>query len=102
MYYYWLSLISMAVLYNFIIIPVRIALEELDQGVYFQMWLCLDIMADILYVLDFFASFRIGMLCHRASSLSFLRLQLNAYEFRKLFTDLRKISVRKTTIILLK
>ena len=59
-YYYWLSIISLAVLYNFIIIPARVAFNELEQGDFFTTWMIIDILADVLYVLDFFASFRIG------------------------------------------
>ncbi|KAL5268702.1 hypothetical protein ACHWQZ_G002521 [Mnemiopsis leidyi] len=61
-YYYWLSIISLAVLYNFIIIPARVAFNELEQGDFFTTWMVIDILADVLYVLDFFASFRIGFL----------------------------------------
>ncbi|XP_063683222.1 cyclic nucleotide-gated cation channel alpha-3-like isoform X3 [Bolinopsis microptera] len=61
-YYYWLSIISLAVLYNFIIIPARISFSELEEGNFFTTWMVIDILADVLYVLDFFASFRIGFL----------------------------------------
>ena len=61
-YYYWLSIISLAVLYNFIIIPARVSFEELEKGNFFTTWMIIDILADVLYVLDFFASFRIGWL----------------------------------------
>ena len=60
-YYYWLSIISLAVLYNFIIIPARVSFKELETGQFFTAWMTIDIAADLLYVLDFFASFRIGM-----------------------------------------
>jgi hypothetical protein len=59
-YYYWLSIISLAVLYNFIIIPARVSFSELEQGNFFTTWMIIDILADVLYVIDFFASFRIG------------------------------------------
>ena len=60
MYYYWLAVISLAVLYNFIIIPARVSFSELEEGSFFTAWLVMDIMADVMYILDFLASFRIG------------------------------------------
>ena len=60
MYYYWLSIISLAVLYNFVIIPARVSFKELEDGEFFKAWFTIDIIADIMYILDFLASFRIG------------------------------------------
>ena len=59
-YYFWLSHIAVALMYNFIVIPARVSFSELEEGSFFSIWIFLDILADGLYVLDVFASFRIS------------------------------------------
>ena len=59
-YYCWLSHIALAVLYNCIVIPARVSFSDLEDGSFFSTWVILDILADALYVLDSFASFRVG------------------------------------------
>lgn len=67
-HYRWLSLVSMAVLYNIIFIIVRAVFSELQTS-YVTVWLVLDYLCDLIYVMDMGIQFRTGMSWTRASSL---------------------------------
>ena len=49
----WLFVITMAVLYNYFLIIVRETFYQLNDEV-LPLWLLLDYVADIIYVLDMF------------------------------------------------
>lgn len=67
-HYRWLSLVSMAVLYNIIFIIVRAVFSELQTS-YVTVWLVLDYLCDLIYVMDMGIQFRTGMSWTRVCSL---------------------------------
>lgn len=59
LYHYWLGIISLAVAYNFLLIPVRYAFDELDRN-YRYIWISLDYTFDLIYLIDLFFQSRTG------------------------------------------
>ena len=55
----WLSIITMAVLYNIYLIIARASFVEL-QTKYQTLWFSLDYICDFIYILDIFVQFRTG------------------------------------------
>lgn len=59
--YYWCTLvISIAVMYNLLVVIARIVFTELQQEEWMVFWLSCDLLSDFLYVLDFLIHFRTG------------------------------------------
>ncbi|GFQ68447.1 cyclic nucleotide-gated cation channel alpha-3 [Trichonephila clavata] len=82
--FYWLSLLTICLLYNAWTIIVRQAFPELQEG-WSTMWYCLDSFTDIVFALDIAFQFRTGYLeqglmvceskklaCHYIKSKSFI------------------------------
>ncbi|CAL1278582.1 unnamed protein product [Larinioides sclopetarius] len=82
--FYWLSLLTVCLLYNAWTIIVRQAFPELQQG-WSTMWYCLDAFSDAVFILDIAFQFRTGYLeqglmvcesrklaCHYIKSKSFI------------------------------
>lgn len=59
--YYWSMIVSLAFLYNFWVIIYRFAFEEISAST-MVVWLTLDSIADVIYVLDIGVNFRSGFL----------------------------------------
>lgn len=59
--YYWSMIVSLAFIYNSWVIVYRFAFEEISSDTVF-MWLTLDGIADLIYILDVVVHFRIGYL----------------------------------------
>jgi hypothetical protein len=59
--YYWSMIVSLAFLYNFWVIIYRFAFEEISAST-MAIWLTLDSVADLIYVLDIGFHFRTGFL----------------------------------------
>lgn len=60
-YYAWLVIISIAVMYNYIFIIARTGFSLL-QSSSLALWLTLDYLSDLVYILDILVRFRTGML----------------------------------------
>ncbi|KAL8610079.1 hypothetical protein ACOMHN_045476 [Nucella lapillus] len=60
-HYRWLFVVSMAVLYNLVFIVVRAVFQELQTS-YYILWLVLDYLCDLLYLLDMGVQFRTAFL----------------------------------------
>ncbi len=58
-YHYWLGIISLAVAYNFLLIPARYSFNELDKN-YRTIWISLDYTFDVIYLIDIFLRSRTG------------------------------------------
>lgn len=58
-YYRWLLFVSCAVMYNVLFIISRSVFWELQDG-YLPLWLTLDYLSDIMYIMDMFVSSRTG------------------------------------------
>jgi len=62
-YYRWLGVISVAVLYNLLVIIARSVFWQLrDQGV--VVWFVLDYTSDLVYLIDMFVQLRTGLTHH--------------------------------------
>jgi hypothetical protein len=59
-YYYWSSIVSLAVLYNFIILIGRSAFLLLQERLLI-IWLICDYLCDICYIIDTFIQTRKGL-----------------------------------------
>ncbi|XP_075053727.1 cyclic nucleotide-gated channel alpha-4 [Mixophyes fleayi] len=60
-YYTWLNIMVIPVTYNWVIIICRSCFTEV-QYKYLNVWLSMDYMCDILYIMDIIASFHTGFL----------------------------------------
>ncbi|XP_062571685.1 cyclic nucleotide-gated cation channel alpha-3-like [Saccostrea cucullata] len=60
-YYRWLFVISLAVMYNIVIVIARSVFAEL-QTEYLALWMVLDYLSDFLYIMDMIISMRTGYL----------------------------------------
>ncbi|XP_013930273.1 PREDICTED: cyclic nucleotide-gated cation channel alpha-4-like, partial [Thamnophis sirtalis] len=60
-YYYWLMLMVPPILYNWVILICRFCFPELQQR-YLLLWLALDYLCDLLYLLDIVVHFHTGFL----------------------------------------
>ncbi|KAG8453125.1 hypothetical protein GDO86_004808 [Hymenochirus boettgeri] len=60
-YYCWLNVMVIPVTYNWVIIICRSCFTEM-QNQYLAVWLSLDYLCDILYILDIIANFHTGFL----------------------------------------
>jgi len=63
LYHYWLGIISLAVAYNFLLIPARYSFDRLDEK-YRMLWLILDYTFDLIYLLDIVVHSRTGYFSH--------------------------------------
>ncbi len=59
LYHYWLAIISLAVVYNLLLIPARYSFDDLDRK-YRIVWLSLDYTFDLIYLIDIFMQSRTG------------------------------------------
>ncbi|KAK2193106.1 hypothetical protein NP493_17g07026 [Ridgeia piscesae] len=57
-YYRWLFVISIAVLYNVLMIIARSVFWKLHEGGLLVIWLCFDYLCDFIYLLDMVVQFR--------------------------------------------
>ncbi|KAM3837779.1 cyclic nucleotide-gated channel alpha-4 [Vipera latastei] len=60
-YYYWLILMVPPILYNWVILICRFCFPELQQR-YLLLWLALDYLCDLLYLMDIVVHFHTGFL----------------------------------------
>lgn len=60
--YRWMAVITIAVLYNAFLIIVRETFDPLQDD-YLPLWLTLDYIADIIYILDMVVQFFTSELC---------------------------------------
>ena len=68
-YYRWLFIISIAVLYNVLMIIARSVFWKLHDGNLLVIWLCFDYICDFIYLLDMAVQFRTGEYKAAASTL---------------------------------
>ncbi len=59
MYYRWLGVISIAVMYNLVLIIARAVFWKLQDG-YLVFWIIMDYICDIIYLIDMFVQVRTG------------------------------------------
>lgn len=57
--YYWLALVTVAVLYNIFLIIARETFEQLQED-YLALWITLDYLCDVVYVGDMVIQFLTG------------------------------------------
>lgn len=62
-YYRWLAVTSMAVIYNILLIVARSAFGELQRK-YVALWITLDYLSDLVYVIDMGVRLKTGYLEH--------------------------------------
>ncbi|KAL7838877.1 hypothetical protein AOLI_G00272810 [Acnodon oligacanthus] len=60
-YYYWLFFIALAVLYNWVLLVARACFDDLQTQNYI-LWLVLDYICDLIYILDSIVRLRTGAL----------------------------------------
>ncbi|CAF0972861.1 unnamed protein product [Rotaria sp. Silwood1] len=63
LYHYWLGIISLAVAYNLLLIPARHAFDDLNKNLR-AVWISLDYIFDIIYLIDIFLQSRTGYFSH--------------------------------------
>jgi len=61
LYYRWLAVVTLAAVYNLTIIVGRTVLPDL-QNIYRAVWISLDYVCDLVYVLDVVVRFRTSKL----------------------------------------
>lgn len=61
-YYYWTGVVSIAFMYNLIVIIARVVFVDLNSGFMWIVWLSSDLIADIIYMIDIFVKSRTGFL----------------------------------------
>lgn len=59
LYHWWLAIISLAVIYNLLLIPARYSFTELDKKLR-RIWLSLDYTFDFIYLIDILLQSRTG------------------------------------------
>ena len=59
--FYWLGIVTVAVLYNLWTCIARETFREIQNG-YTSVWICLDVFCDFIYILDILVQFRTGYL----------------------------------------
>ncbi|CAF1490276.1 unnamed protein product [Adineta steineri] len=62
-YHYWLGIISLAVIYNFLLIPARYSFKDMDKQLKI-LWISLDYIFDSVYLIDIFIQSRTGYFSH--------------------------------------
>ncbi|XP_038631580.1 cyclic nucleotide-gated olfactory channel-like [Scyliorhinus canicula] len=60
-YYYWLAVITLPVIYNWCFLVGRACFDTLQMK-YLTIWLTIDYISDVIYILDIFVRFRTGFL----------------------------------------
>uniref|UniRef100_A0A0K0FX04 Cyclic nucleotide-gated cation channel (inferred by orthology to a C. elegans protein) n=1 Tax=Strongyloides venezuelensis TaxID=75913 RepID=A0A0K0FX04_STRVS len=61
-YYYWTGVVSIAFMYNLIVIIARVVFVDLNGGLMWMIWLSTDLISDIIYIIDIFVKSRTGFL----------------------------------------
>ncbi|PFX19473.1 Cyclic nucleotide-gated olfactory channel [Stylophora pistillata] len=61
LHYWWLIVISISVLYNWIFIIARIAFSDLQTNT-ISLWLTFDYLSDLIYIVDMIVQFKIGFM----------------------------------------
>ncbi|KAM7065759.1 cyclic nucleotide-gated channel alpha-3 isoform 1-T2 [Acridotheres tristis] len=61
LYYNWLTVIAAPVFYNWCMLVCRACFDELQMD-HVKMWIFLDYLSDIIYIIDMFVRFRTGFL----------------------------------------
>lgn len=59
-YYRWLVVISIAVLYNLLVVIARAVFWQLQDAAGLSVWFSLDYICDVIYLADMFVQFRTG------------------------------------------
>ncbi|PVD34297.1 hypothetical protein C0Q70_05566 [Pomacea canaliculata] len=89
-HYRWLSLVSMAILYNIVFIIVRAVFSELQTS-YVTVWLVLDYLCDLIYVMDMGIQFRTGYLEQGLMVVDPAKLRRNYTKNRSFYIDVFSI-----------
>ncbi|CAK5088565.1 unnamed protein product [Meloidogyne enterolobii] len=61
-YYHWIALVSIAYVYNLLVVIARVVFIDLAAGRLWILWLILDLLMDSFYVADMFVRSRTGYL----------------------------------------
>uniref|UniRef100_A0AC35GUI9 Cyclic nucleotide-binding domain-containing protein n=1 Tax=Panagrolaimus sp. PS1159 TaxID=55785 RepID=A0AC35GUI9_9BILA len=61
-FYYWLAIVSMAYVYNLIVVIARAVFYDIAAGYLWFPWMLLDVFFDFIYFLDMFIRSRTGFL----------------------------------------
>ncbi|CAD5221594.1 unnamed protein product [Bursaphelenchus xylophilus] len=61
-YYYWVAVVSVAYVYNLIVVIARSVFVDLDSRKMLPFWLTLDIFTDLIYLMDMFLRTHTGFL----------------------------------------
>ncbi|XP_055352446.1 cyclic nucleotide-gated cation channel alpha-3-like [Paramacrobiotus metropolitanus] len=61
-YYYWMGFLSLAVIYNWLMVVPRSVFRELDEGDFVPVFLVLDYVSDVIYIIDIFVQMFKGYL----------------------------------------
>lgn len=51
-YYRWLAILSIAIIYNTVIVLPRAVFDELQEGDYIIAWFVFDYISDFMYIID--------------------------------------------------
>ncbi|XP_076446355.1 cyclic nucleotide-gated channel alpha-3-like [Babylonia areolata] len=89
-HYRWLFVVSMAVLYNVVFIIVRAVFTEL-QTTYFILWLVLDYLCDLVYVIDMGIQFRTAFLEQGMLVVEPTKLRRNYMKSRVFYFDVASV-----------
>ncbi|CAF1616257.1 unnamed protein product, partial [Didymodactylos carnosus] len=82
LYHLWLCIISVAIAYNVMIIPARFAIVVFDHS-YRVIWISLDYVFDLIYLIDLFFQSRTGYLSHGLFVQNHLVLSANYFSSQK-------------------
>ena len=85
--FYWLGIVTIAVLYNLWTCIARETFREIQNG-YTSVWICLDAFCDIIYILDILVQFRTGYLLQGLMVYDSQKLCKNYMKNRYLFVDI--------------
>ena len=73
--YRWLAVVSMAVVFNTYVIILRTTFTEINESV-LGLWMTLDYIADIIYLIDIFIQFRTSTLKRATTDIELLTMLL--------------------------
>jgi cyclic nucleotide gated channel alpha 3 len=68
-YYRWLAVISIAVLYNLLVVIARAVFWQLQDSGGLSVWFSLDYICDAIYLADMFVQFRTGNMQYSVENL---------------------------------
>uniref|UniRef100_A0AC34QSX1 Cyclic nucleotide-binding domain-containing protein n=1 Tax=Panagrolaimus sp. JU765 TaxID=591449 RepID=A0AC34QSX1_9BILA len=61
-FYYWVTIVSLAYVYNLVVVIARIVFNDLSVGTVWILWLGSDVFFDFIYLVDMFVRARTGFL----------------------------------------